>query len=101
MSCRTRKAYVHKATSMMAGTAVQRTSSLVLPWIGGAGGGCLPPVSPGGWRPDRRAVEVLLARTHPEVQDREEDHGRHQDEHGHRADDQHVPERVDLLGLLG
>ena len=50
---------------------------------------------------DRRPVEVLLARTHPELQDREQDDHRDPDEDGDGKDDQDVPERVDLLRLCG
>ena len=64
----------------IAGIAVQMTSRRVLPWIGG------PSMcsSPG---------------PHPEVQDREADHRRHEHEDRDRGDDQDVPERVDLVGL--
>src|SRR3954453_6146076 len=48
---------------------------------------------------DRGPVEVLLAGAHPEVEDGEPDHRRHEDEHRHGRDDQDVPERVDLVGL--
>ena len=50
---------------------------------------------------DRRPVEVLLARAHPELEHREQDDHRDPDEHGDREDDQDVPQRVDLLRLFG
>ena len=50
---------------------------------------------------DRRAVELLLARAHPELDDRDEDDRRHEDEDRDRDDEQDVPERVDLVGLRG
>ena len=44
---------------------------------------------------DRRAVEVLLARSHPEVEHREADDHGHEHEDRDRRDEQDVPERVD------
>ena len=49
----------------------------------------------------RRAVELLLARLHPEAPDGVEDDRRDEHEDRHGDDHQDVPQRVDRPGLLG
>ncbi len=50
---------------------------------------------------DRGAVLLLLPGAHPELPHRVDDDGLDQHEDRHRRDQQHVVERVDVLGLLG